>query len=280
MDVVVDVLHGIFLGVIQGIGEFLPISSSGHLVLLPYVLGWEYQGVGYDVMLHLGTLVALILYFRRDVIELAKAGLYSIADYRGGMKPYRVLLSRILIGTVPAVVAALLFEDLLTQTARHPVIAGIALIAMGLVLWVGDRSVAKREQHGGRGGGGSLALMTWWHALVIGCFQALALIPGVSRSGSTIAGSLLVGYNRKDAARFSFLLSIPVIIGAFVFSVADFWKDGRLSVGMIVGALAAGVTGYFAISFLLKYVENRSFLPFVIYRILLGVGILVWWFVQ
>lgn len=273
MSYVFEIVQGVVLGVIQGVGEFLPISSSGHLVVLPLLLGWEYQGVGFDVMLHGGTLIALCVYFRRDIVELGRAGLFYVADYRKGITGYRRLLSMIIIGTFPAVAAALLFDDMLTVTARHPVVTAFALILMGIVLWIADRSVKAK--------GSSLALMRWGQAIFIGLFQALSLIPGVSRSGSTITAALLLGYSRKDAARFSFLLSIPVILGALVFSIYDFVKEGfTFTIGMVVGAVVAGVIGYIVISFLLKFVEKYSYRVFVIYRILLGLGILVWWYFQ
>lgn len=270
----VILFQAVVLGILQGLGELLPISSSGHLVLLPWLFGWDYQGVAFDVMLHAGTLIAVLVYFRRDVGHLVRALLFQLAGQRGESVMYRQLLLYLVVGTLPAVFFGYVLRDLFSGVARHPVVIAIALIFMGVVLWVADRSVTKRKDPR------PIGTMTWGHALFIGFFQALALIPGVSRSGSTISGTLLLGYGRRDSARFSFLLSIPVLIAALALSVIDFVREGGFQIEMIVGMIVAGLAGYGAIHFLMKYVERRSYTLFVVYRIVLGVVVLAFWYLR
>lgn len=265
-----DILQGAILGVIQGLGEFLPISSSGHLVLLPAIADWEYQGLDFDVALHLGTLIAVLIYFRKDIVQLLKALVSSVKDESLEGDPNRKLVWFLGLGTIPAVTFGLLFKDQIETVVRSPIVVALALILMGGLLWYADWSGKKNRK---------LTKITWKHTVLIGCFQALALIPGVSRSGATITAGLLLGYNRKESAKFSFLLAIPVIVGATMLSVVDFVQNGGITVGMVVGTVVSAIVGYFAIWFLMKLVQTRGYFGFVVYRFLLGIGILIWWFI-
>jgi undecaprenyl-diphosphatase len=265
----IEILQAIILGIIQGAGEFLPISSSGHLVLLPAIFNWDYQGVKYDVMLHLGTLVAVLIYFRKDLKKLLVALWESIKEEDVSRDPYRKLVWFLGLGIIPAVVFALIFNDQIETVVRSPLVVGFSLVTMGLLLGYADHAAKKKQD---------LLKIKWWQVLLIGFFQALALIPGVSRSGATITAGLILGFNRADAARFSFLLAIPTIMGAVVWSTIDFLKGDGFSWEMLVGMAVSAVVGYAAIFGLMRLIKTRSYFVFVVYRLILGGGILIWWF--
>ncbi len=268
----IGIIQSILLGIVQGVGEFLPISSSAHLVLFPWLFGWEYQGLSFDIMLHGGTLVAVILYFWRDLRHLAKAGVNVVADYKGGSSMYTTLLGRLVIGTIPVVLVGFFLHSFFEDFARQPVIVALSLICMAIVLLIADHSLGKRNTTR------KLSEMSVLHALFIGVFQILALVPGASRSGVTISAALLLGYSRQTAARFSFLLAIPVILGAVIFSISSVLASHSFDLLSLLGALVAGVTGYIAISFLMYYVQKFGYTLFVVYRIFLGIGILLFWY--
>jgi undecaprenyl-diphosphatase len=266
-----DYLKAILLGVVQALTEFLPISSSGHLVVAPEIIGDDVSSLTFDVGLHLGTMVAVIVYFWREWVEIISSGVRDVVRHRWSLSqwawPSRLGLW-IAIGTVPAVVFGLLFEDRIDRDLREPIAVGVALILGGLVLEVVDRWGATI---------GRVTDMTLGRSIAIGFAQAVALIPGVSRSGATIGMARVLGFERVSAARFSFLLSAPVVLGAGVLQLSEALAGAEdVSWGpMLVGAVTAAAVGGLVIRFLLAFLESRTLRPFVWYRIALGLAILL-----
>lgn len=257
-----DNLHILALAVVQGITEYLPISSSAHLILLPRLLGWPDQGLVFDVAVHFGSLLAVVFYFRHEV----RAMLLSWARSLAGAAPDRDsrLAWWVIIGTLPAIAAGLLLQGTIETSLRSPWIIASASIGFGLLLWFADsRARRERTEH-------QLELRD---VLIIGCFQVLALIPGTSRAGITITSGLLLGMTRQSAARFSFLLAMPVIFASGVLQTVRMftevspisWAD--LALATLLSAISAGL----CIHVFLRLVERLGMLPFVIYRVLLGV---------
>jgi undecaprenyl-diphosphatase len=244
-------LQAIILGAVQGLAEFLPISSSAHLVLVPWLLNWKDPGLAFDVALHMGTLVALLIYYWEDWIAMAR----SIG---GGHPAERRLLQLIIAASIPGAVIGLAFEKQAETTFRSPLLIAIALAIMAVLLWLFDKlSPQKRTR----------SEMTYWDALVIGFSQALAIIPGVSRSGATITMARAVGIERGDSANFSFLMATPIIAGAGLIEARKLVHEGLgLSVGL--GFISAAVFGLIAISFLIRYVRTRNYVVFAVYRLL------------
>ncbi len=258
--------HVTVLALIQGLTEFLPISSSAHLILLPSVAGWQDQGLAFDVAVHVGTLAAVLGYFRRDVARLAVDWWVSLARRRRhGSSP---LAWAVLFGTIPVGLAGLAFSDLIEAYLRSPLVIGAASIGFGLLLWWADAAGNRNRDERGLG---------WRDVLVIGCAQALALIPGTSRSGVTITAGLAMGLTRTAAARFSFLLAIPVIVLAGALEayqglteqVAVDWRAAA------AGTLISGASAYLCIHWFLKLLDRIGMLPFVIYRVVLGLVLVV-----
>lgn len=264
-----DWLQILVLSVVQGLTEFLPISSSAHLILVPVLSEWEDQGLAFDVAVHVGTLLAVVGYFRRELRVIVRDGLASIVARR------RVgdsnLFWAVGLGTIPVGLAGLLFKDGIEQHLRSPLVLAVATILFGLLLWWADaRGRRVRDEHA----------ITWKDILFIGLAQAIALIPGTSRSGITITAGLMLGLTRQAAARFSFLLSIPVILLAGGLYTVKLVQSGESFDWLVMGggALLAGLTAYLCIHFFLKLLERVGMLPFVIYRLLLGVVLLaVFW---
>ncbi len=259
------------LGVVQGLTEFLPVSSTGHLILVPAILGWRggvVDSLQFDVALHLGTLIALLAVFWRDWLELIGPALASLTR-RSLADAHARLAWFIVLGTIPGVVAGALLQKQVETTLRSPIVIGAAMIIVAFALAVLDRIGPQTRDEYSLGPGGALA---------IGIGQAFALIPGVSRSGSTIATGLGLGMTRASAARFSFLLSTPIIAGALAKEGLDVARQGlgadeRLV--FAVGIVAAGISGYLCIRFLLAYLRRHSLMPFVIYRIVAGGAVLI-----
>jgi undecaprenyl-diphosphatase len=258
------------LGIVQGLTEFLPVSSTGHLILVPLLFGWK-EGVlnrlEFDVALHIGTLVALVAVFWREWAMLIAAG-FSSLWHRSLRDPEARLAWLILLATVPGAAAGILFQRQVETVLRSPIIIGSTMVGLGIILAIVDRAArAERDER-------SLGPLA---ALAVGIGQALALVPGVSRSGSTIAVGLCVGLNRAAAARFSFLLSTPIIVGAVAKEGIDVAHRGVASAEIpiaAVGVLAAGLSGYACIRWLLAYLRTRTLLPFVIYRVVIGSAVL------
>ena len=251
------IFQALILGIVQGATEFLPISSSGHLVLVPWWLGWGSLDLAFATTLHLGTVVAVIAYFYRDLWEIALAWLRSLM--RREMTSKAWLGWWLILGTVPAVVLGLALEDFLESLFGSPPAVAALLLVTGAILALSEYLGSRRRDMDDLG---------WLDAVIIGFAQACAIAPGLSRSGTTIAASLARGLKREDAARFSFLLSVPIIVGVGLMQLLDLASEspqvGQLG-ALAVGFLAASVTGYFAIRFLLRYVQRGTLYPFAIY---------------
>lgn len=245
--------NAILLGLLQALGEFLPISSSAHLALFPFFCGEAYQGLAFDVALHLATLFAVVLYFRADLFCLCKAG-FSAPKSADGR-----LFWLIGLATLPAAVAGYIFEDAAENIFRNPMLIAAALMIFALFLYWADRKADKT----------SARALTWRVMLIIGFAQALAIMPGVSRSGVTITAALFLGLGRVEGARISFLLSIPVIFGAAVLQLKDISAQ-QLNAPLFAGFAAALIGGWLVIKFLMKYLRSHNFNIFVYYRLALG----------
>ena len=260
-----DIIQIITLALIQGLTEFLPISSSAHLILVPVLTGWEDQGLAFDVAVHMGTLAAVVLYFRQEIAAMAVAWAGSLQGQ--GLTADARLAWAVLFGTLPAGLAGLLFAGFIEAQLRSPLVIATTTIGFGLLLWWADASDRRqRNEH----------TITWKDVLIIGVAQALSLIPGTSRSGITMTAGLAVGLTRKAAARYSFLLSIPVITLA---GGLETLKLIRLPGGtdwnaLFLGTVISALSAYLCIHFFLKLLERIGMLPFVVYRLILGIGLL------
>jgi undecaprenyl-diphosphatase len=273
-----SLLQALVLGIVQGLTEFLPISSSAHLRIVPAILGWGDPGAAFTAVIQIGTLVAVLAYFRRDILRIGLAWTRGLT--RG--RPFEDLDARMgwmmIVGTVPIVVCGLLFKDAIETTLRSLYVVAGALIVLALLLAAAEmfmKAQAKARKHQKL-----LAEVTWTDAIAIGFAQAMALVPGSSRSGVTITAGLFAGLSRDTAARFSFLLSLPSVLAAGVFQLyAE--REGLLGsqqdiAALLVATLAALVSGYLSIAFLLYYLKTHTTYLFVVYRIALGVLILYW----
>lgn len=254
------VFQAMVLGVLQGIAEFLPISSSAHLALAPWMFGWPEPGLSFDVALHVGTLVAVLGYFRREWIALAGAA-WEIVRTRRVSTPEQRRVVNLIIATIPGGIGGLLLNDYAETTFRAPVLIACALIVMGIVLWAADRTAQQRR---------TLDDMRWTDAALIGLAQVLALMPGVSRAGATMAAGRGRQLDRESAATFSFLMSMPIIAAAAVLKVPHVLRDTGLTTPLVVGVLASALSGWLAISVLLRYLSRHSFDIFAAYRLVLG----------
>lgn len=256
--------QAIVLGLIQGLTEFLPISSSAHLSLAPYLFGWQDPGLAFDVALHFGSLLAVLWFFKQEWVMLARAA-WEIATTRRTetVEQKRVLF--IVLATIPGALGGLVLEEKAETIFRAPALTAIALIVMGIILWAADRFSPQERP---------MEKMRWLDAVLIGTAQVVALVPGVSRSGSTITTGRILGFNRQSAAIFSFLMSMPITAAALVLKVPDVLREGGLGVQVLVGVIAAGISSWLAISVLLRYVSRRSYGVFALYRVLLGAAVL------
>jgi undecaprenyl-diphosphatase len=273
-----DLFQAILLGIVQGLTEFIPISSSAHLIILPWLFDWRDPGLAFDVALHLGTLVALLWFFASDWVRLIRAGLASIVEHKVGDDVDRRLAWLIAIGCIPGALVGALAESKIEELFHQPdaphnpvpmIVMGVIIALLGAALFIAER-IAKhqREMH-------TLSLKD---ALVIGCAQALAIFPGVSRSGATITAGLFLDLKRETAARFSFLLSAPIIAGAGAKSIFNLMRAGITSAELIffgVGFLSAMISGYLCIKFLLRFLQRNSTDVFVYYRWGLAVLVIV-----
>ncbi|MCE9662108.1 undecaprenyl-diphosphate phosphatase [Halomonas sp. M5N1S17] len=264
-----DWLQVAILALVQGLTEFLPISSSAHLVLVPVLTQWEDQGLAFDVALHIGSLSAVVVYFRHDLVRMGD----SLMSYvRGrGMDADGRLAGWVLLATFPVGLAALIFKTPIETVMRSPLVIGMSLIGFGLLLGYADWQ---------RRSGRSEYQLTLKDALLIGGAQALALIPGTSRSGITITAALLLGMSREGAARFSFLMSIPVIVLAGGLEISELIRDPEpIAVSaLLVGAVISGISAYVCIHYFLAFIKRIGMQPFVVYRIVLGLWLLwIFW---
>ncbi len=252
--------QGAAFGGVQGLSEFLPISSSAHLTLLPWLCGWEDPGLGFDVALHVGTLLAVLWYFWRDWWELGSGALASLAHGELLGNPRAEVFWRLVVATFPAAVAGAALEHQAEEAFRAPALIAVTLFGAGLLLYWSDRRPESRS---------GLESIGWRDALWIGVAQATAIVPGVSRSGVTITASRFLGVDREASARFSFLLSTPIIAAAALVKAKDFGEAVQDPAGLVALAASAAF-GFAAIGALLRYVRGRSYTPFVVYRIALA----------
>ncbi len=261
-----DPVQLLVLALVQGITEFLPISSSAHLILVPVVTGWQDQGLAFDIAVHLGTLLAVVGYFRARVARLVVAGIRAPFTREPDVDGRLAWL--LVLGTIPVGLAGLLFKDVVETTLRGPLVIAAASIGFGLLLWWSDR-----------GGGGTRDedSLNWRDALFIGLFQAVALIPGTSRSGITMTAALLLRLDRVAAARFSFLLSIPVIVLSGLLQVYELVVAGNpVDWGVLVtGTLCAALAAWACIYLFLRVIERIGMAPFVMYRVALGLVLIL-----
>ena len=256
-----DFIQIIALALLQGLTEFLPISSSAHLILLPIIAGWEDQGLAFDVAVHVGTLTAVVLYFRKTLTTLSVDWLASISQ-RSMIGESRLAWA-VLLGTIPVGLAGLLLGDIIETHLRSPLIIAITTIVFGLMLgWADWRSKQQRDEQG----------LSFFDVLFIGFAQAIALIPGTSRSGITITAGLMLGLTRQAAARFSFLLSIPVIILAGGLKAIELIQSDLATdwFAIMMGTGSSAISAYICIHFFLKMIEKIGMWPFVLYRLVLG----------
>ncbi len=265
-----DVFQALVLAILQGLTEFLPISSSAHLVIPSLILDWPDQGLAFDVAVHVGTLTAVLVYYCRDLLGMAKAWLLSLTG--GGSSTESRMVWYLAFATIPAGLAGVFLGDLIEAHARNlPVIATTTLV-FGILLGMADRYAIRVPGD---------AVIGWRQAMLIGAAQALALVPGVSRSGVTITAGLFLNLSRQDAARFSFLLSIPVIAGAGLIKAKDLAESGYPVdwTGLGIAALVSGVTAFSCITVFLRLLDRVGMMPFVYYRLALALLLYVLWLV-
>lgn len=259
------VFQALVLGVVQGLTEFLPISSSAHLALTPWLFGWEDPGLDVDVALHLGTLIALVWFFWREWITLAAAG-WSVVRTRRVTSDAERRLAGVLIATIPGAAAGWLLRDQAATVFRTPTLIASALMVMGVLLWLVDRRADQRR---------AIDEMRWSDAVLVGLAQMFAIIPGVSRSGSTITAARALRLTREGAAVFSFLLSLPITLAAVVVEAPQAFREHGSSLPLLVGVATSAVSGWLAISMLLRFVAKHSYGVFAAYRLALGALVLV-----
>ena len=261
-------VQAIFLGILQGLTEFLPISSSAHLILLPWLLGWEGMGLTFDVVVHGGTLIAVLIYFHEEWKQVSRQFLRHFTKHSKGDSR---LLGALMVGTLPAGLVGWLAQGVIESSLRVPAVIGATLCVFGLLLgWADGRAGAGRKLR-------DITLRDGW---LIGLAQALALVPGVSRSGITISVALMLGFSRSDSARFSFLLATPIMLAATLNSLYLLWQSHMSDLGtvlpLLVGVISSFVSGFLCIRYLLHFLQTHTYFPFVVYRLLLAASIFVW----
>jgi undecaprenyl-diphosphatase len=267
-----QLFQAMVMGIVQGLTEFLPISSSGHLILVPYLFGWDdpfIDSLAFSVVLHGGTLLALLVYFRDDWLRLIPAGFAVLRDRSFKGDPDRRLAWLLVVSTIPAAIAGALLNDFVEQRVREPGLVAVMLVLAGVLLWLADRWGARIH---------ALDRLSFRGALGIGLAQTIALIPGTSRSGISITAALFAGLDRTAAVRYSFLMAMPVIAGAVAFEGFKLVRGdvSNVEIGpLVVGVVSAFVSGMLAIEVLLRYVRTRSFNIFVVYRFVLAAIVLV-----
>lgn len=263
-----DFLRAVVLGVIQGLTEFLPISSSAHLAIFPKFFGWDDPGAAYTAVIQIGTEVAVVLYFWRDIWTIGSGWVRGVFSRSAREEPEWRRGWFIIVGSLPIVVIGVTLEDLIDREFRNLWVIGTTLIVLGIVLGIAERVGRKTAP---------IDDLTWPHAVLFGLAQAAAVVPGVSRSGATISMGLFLGYDREAATRYAFLLAIPAVVGAGVYKLKDI-PGGENAYGTtptIVGTLVSFAVGLAVIHWLLRYVSTNSYMPFVVYRIGLGGLVLV-----
>ena len=267
------IFHAIVLGLVQGLTEFLPVSSSGHLLLVPWLMGWnDFADVSvekaFDVALHLGTLIAVVGYFRHDLVKYIQEGLRMVFQRQRPGTPEGRLAWLLVVASIPAALFGAIFGNWVDENLGKPVIIGVSLMVFAVVLAWADRRPGERD----------FSQMSRRDAGLIGMAQVLALNPGTSRSGISISAARLLGFDRDSAVRFSFLLSIPVTAGAVFVKLTKLFKDGvpeGLAMPMLIGVVTAGLSGWLAVAGLLRLIKTQTFNAFVIYRIVAGVAVVI-----
>ncbi len=258
-------IDSIILGIVQGLTEFLPVSSSGHLIIARDLFGWHSTGdLSFDAVLQLATAFALIAYFYKDILRLLKS-FWQLVTRKVVDASDKTMIYAIILGTIPAIIFGLLLEKYMETTFRSAVLVSIVLIVGSIVMYAAEKFSKKDKS------------LTVKNGFLIGLFQCLALVPGFSRSGATISGGLFLGLNREDAARFSFLLSIPIILGSGAKKFLELWHSGTLSsdgLNLFIGSLTAFIVGLLAISFLMKFLKKYSLNVFIVYRVVLATIVL------
>lgn len=263
-----DIIQIIVLALVQGLTEFLPVSSSAHLILVPYLTDWPDQGLAFDVAVHVGTLTAVVIYFRAEISNMTVSWFGSL---KGNHSEDSKLAWAVLIGTIPVGIIGLLFKDPISEHLRTPLIIAITTITFGALLLYADYAGKReRDEHS----------MSWKDIIIIGCAQAIALIPGTSRSGITITAGMMLGLTAPAAARFSFLLSIPVILLAGTMETIDYLEVASINDmnDLILGAIISAVSALLCIHLFLKLLERIGMAPFVFYRLVLGILLLALYF--
>jgi undecaprenyl-diphosphatase len=270
------IFQSIILGLAQGLGEFLPISSSGHLVIIPWLFHFSDPGLAFDVALHFGTLLAVLAYFWKDIILIFKLAFKNQSKVQGLKSEGQSELYNsktlwfLAIATVPGVIFGYFLDDLAETVFRSPLLIAFTLSFAGLILYLADRYAKHKKD---------LESINWKDSIIIGLSQALAIIPGVSRSGATITAGLAAGLDRVSAARFSFLLSAPIIFGATAFKLPHLLKEG-ISANILIGVFVSAMSGYLAIKYLIKFIEKTSYSVFFWYRLGLAVLIAIVYFAR
>ncbi|MFZ2098424.1 MAG: undecaprenyl-diphosphatase UppP [Anaerolineales bacterium] len=271
------IIQAIILGVIQGLSEFIPISSSAHLVITQSILGWnipDQQAFIFDVLVHLGTLIAVVIYFRKDLWDILRAVFLGIASKR----PFSEYASRlgwiIIFATIPSVIVGFIFQSQVAQAFSSPLFAGIFLSVTAILLLLAE-IIGRRSR--------KLEEINWKDGLIIGLFQAIALLPGISRSGSAITGGMLRNLDRPSSARFSFLLSIPAIVGAVTLASVDLIQSPNFTLQiptLVAGFIASGLVGYLSIRWLLSYLTKRPLYIFSVYCLVVSIIIIIFWIIK
>jgi undecaprenyl-diphosphatase len=260
------IYQAVVLAIVQALTEFLPISSTAHLVLIPWLFGWKDAGLTFDVALHAGTLVAVIIYFFRDWMQIIGQGFGLNIGVDPDIRQNRNLLWLLAVASIPIGIVGYLFDKQADTTWRQPYVIGIMLILVGIVLWMAEKR---------RVGSKSMSTIQWGDGIAVGLAQAVSVIPGTSRSGATISAGLFRNMTRETAARFSFLLSTPAIAAAVAKKAWDIHKEGGIPPDMklpiVVGIIVSGVLGAIVIAFFLRYLRHSSLMPFVYYRIVFGI---------
>jgi undecaprenyl-diphosphatase len=258
-------IQSVVLGGVQGMSEFLPVSSTAHLVLAPYFFGWRDQGLTFDVALHIGTLLAVLTYFRNDWRDLLLSAIRK--DRTPDSRYPKHFFWYLVLATIPAALLGYLFEDIVSGVLRNPLVVAAFLAVFGFILYWADR-ISPTDR--------PLGKATWKDVFLVGIAQTLALVPGVSRSGITITAGRILGFGRSDAAKISFLLSTPVIFGAALNQLPDIRSAG-LSLELVIGVLASALSGYVAIAFLLKWISKTGYAVFFWYRLALACAIVIFY---
>jgi undecaprenyl-diphosphatase len=256
--------EAVLLGIVQGLGEFLPISSSAHLVLVPWFMGWPYAGLSFDVSLHIGTLLAVVGYFWKDWLVLLSDGLRRAPTIEGRLFWF------VVVATIPGALFGYFLEEQAETIFREPLLIGSMLMILGVILYLVDCRVARRK---------GLAQIELGESIWIGISQALAIIPGISRAGITMTIGRFLGLDREAAARFSFLLAAPIIFGAGLMQLGKI-TPSQINAPFLTGIIVSAMVGFLSISFLLRYLTRHSFIIFVWYRLLLGAAVIVTTFLR